>query len=240
LRFAVLSDIHGNYEALEAVLQHIDSDDVDRILCLGDIVGYGADPARCIDTVVEREALTVAGNHDWGVVERMSVAYFNADARDSVVWTMKHVGNEHIRYLDELPLETKLEDITVVHSTPWGPEHFGYIQTIMDVQLAFESQQTSLCFIGHSHVPVVFYDTNPVEYLLEDVMAPPPGVGVLFNVGSVGQPRDGEPEACYAIYDSDKHRLEMRRVEYDIKGAANRILESGLPVTNAYRLYVGQ
>jgi predicted phosphodiesterase len=238
--YAVLADIHGNLHALNAVLDDIQSQGADEIVCLGDIVGYGAYPKQCTEVVRDLCPVTVAGNHDWGVVGKVDIEYFNADARDSVEWTREQVAGQHVEYLRNLGLLKVLDDLTIVHSSLFAPEYFDYIQTLYDVQLNFKHLGTAIGFVGHSHVPVMFLDTDPVDCFLEQEFCLPPGKRALVNVGSVGQPRDLIPLASYALYDSGARKVRMQRVEYDVQAAAQDIINAGLPTTNAARLILGR
>ena len=238
---AVIGDIHGNYHALKAVLAGIDERGVDKLLCVGDVVGYGAHPVECLNVVRERAALLVAGNHDWAVAEKISTDYFNADAGDSIAWTRDRLPAEDVRYLGGLPLVVfEEEDVALVHSSPYAPGDFDYIQTIYDARLAFNSLKKRVCFVGHSHVPIVFFNSDPIHYFLESQFKLPPSGKVIVNVGSVGQPRDLNPKAGYAIYDTEAERVFMHRVDYDVAGASRAIKDAGLPATNAFRLRVGR
>ncbi len=239
--YAVLADIHGNLEALMAVLGRIDEADPDRLICVGDLVGYGANPAECIRTIRAREPIAVAGNHDWAAVGKLSTAYFNADARDSIEWTVSHLSQDELEYLSLLELVQVADDVTVVHSSPSFPDYFDYLQTLYDVRLAFDHMDTMICFIGHSHVPVMFKDSTPITYFTDKAeFRIPDGNRAIINVGSVGQPRDMNPRACYVLYDSDEHVVTMHRQEYDVQAAAERMMDAGLPATNAARIVVGR
>lgn len=238
--YGVIADIHGNLPALEVVLEELDSAGIDRLLCAGDVVGYAAHPSECIQTVQERTDAMVAGNHDWAVAGRMETSYFNADARDAVEWTVDHVSEEERSWLADLPLVERSDDITLVHSTLYYPEYFDYIQTLYQAELCFSRMESSIAFVGHSHVPVIFLDGRPVEYFLPNRFEMAEGDRVIVNVGSVGQPRDSDPRASYVLYDSDAGQVEMHRVRYDVRSAAGSILEAGLPITNAHRLRYGR
>ncbi|MHC4480649.1 MAG: metallophosphoesterase family protein [Planctomycetota bacterium] len=240
MRYAVLGDIHGNLQALRGVLADAEEAGGERILCVGDIVGYGADPRECLQAMREVEALVVAGNHDAASAGRFSVEYFNADARDSIEWTMRQITDEDRSYLDSLELVQVVDEVTLVHSSPFSPEYFDYIQTLYDVELAFDHLATRVCFVGHSHVPVMFRDTEPVDYFLEPDYELPPERRVIVNVGSVGQPRDLDPRACYVIYDTEEGRISIRRVDYDLHSASEKMVAAGLPSTNAARIVLGR
>lgn len=240
MRYAVIADIHSNLQALQAVLDDIEEMGADRMFCVGDVVGYGADPAECVGILREIEPTIVAGNHDWAVTGRSNIEYFNADAHDSVLWTREQLTQEDIDYLDGMSLVETVGDIVLVHSSTMAPEHFDYIRTLYDVQLTFEHLAGEIAFVGHSHVPVMFTETNPPECFLLSEYKLVPGLRTVVNVGSIGQPRDLDSRACYAIYDSDEQTVYMRRVEYDVITAAERITAAGLPPTNAARIALGR
>jgi len=238
--YAVLGDIHGNLHAFDAVVGDIDEAGADRVLCVGDVVGYGAYPRECIEMVTEIDALSVAGNHDWAAIGKVSVDYFNADARDSIRWTREQLNDGDVEFLTQKELLLTLDEITLTHSTPFSPEYFDYMQTLYDVQLAFDHLTTRICFCGHSHVPAMFVDSDPIGFFLKPEHRILPEQRMIVNVGSVGQPRDLDPRACYVLYDSDEQKVYMRRVEYDIHSASESIAQAGLPATNAARLVLGR
>jgi diadenosine tetraphosphatase ApaH/serine/threonine PP2A family protein phosphatase len=238
--YAVLGDVHGNLQALQGVLADAESAGAERVLCVGDIVGYGADPRECLLLLQELVAVAVAGNHDCAGSDRFSVDYFNADARDSIEWTREQLSEADRDYLGALPLVEVVDEITLVHSTPFSPEYFDYIQTLYDVQLAFDHVGTCICFVGHTHVPVMFLDASPIEFFLQPEFDLPADRKVIVNVGSVGQPRDLDPRACYVLYDSEEERVSVRRVDYDLHSASARMVEAGLPSTNAARIVLGR
>ena len=238
--YAILGDIHGNIHALRAVLDDAERAGAERFLCLGDVVGYGAHPSECISVVRELGALTVAGNHDWGAIGKVDVRYFNADARDSIDWTRRQLSNEECEHLDNLELVATADDVTIVHSSLFAPDYFDYINTLYDVHLNFKHLSTRICFVGHSHVPVMFLDTEPAAVFLEPEYKVPEDRRLVVNVGSVGQPRDHLNLASYALYDSDERKVSMRRVDYDCQSASQDILDAGLPPTNATRILIGR
>jgi len=240
LRCAILGDIHGNLPALEAVVRAIKLEGVDTILCVGDLVGYAANPTECIQVIRERGCTVVAGNHDFGAVDRVDLSYFNADARDAIEWTRQQLPETERAYLAGLPLTGQLDSICLVHSTPYFPEEFAYIQTLYDASLAFSKLEQNIAFVGHTHVPVIFVNSDPLDYFLVSEFDVPNGHRVMVNVGSVGQPRDMDPRASYAVLDTDQRKIFMRRVKYDVEAAADRILKAGLPETNAQRLFWGR
>ena len=237
--YGIFGDIHGNLQAWETVHAEMVSAGVERWLCLGDLVGYGANPSEVMEHVQEIGAVTVAGNHDWGVSGRLSLEYFNQQARAAIHWTRERLSEAQIKWLDDLPLLATADELSLAHATLHDPGDFDYLQTPYDAYLSFQAMETSVAFVGHSHVPVTFFDGTPVIYSLEDVIEFDDRKAIA-NVGSVGQPRDEDPRAAYGIYDSDKRALSIHRVEYDIEEAATRILDAGLPPILAERLYVGR
>lgn len=240
MRYAVLGDIHANLPALEAVFDHIGRTGVDAILSVGDVVGYGANPRECLDMARSEFHCSVSGNHDCGAVGRMDLSYFNADARDAITWTNEVLDESHHSYLAGLPLTAEYDGIELVHSSPHHPENFSYIQTLYDASLAFSGFDEDIGFVGHSHVPTFFINTEPIDYFLVNRLEIPAGEQMLVNVGSVGQPRDLDSRACYVLFDTERNELSLERVEYDISAAADRIRKAGLPATNAQRLQWGR
>lgn len=232
MRLAVISDIHANLEALQAVLQDIDATSPDDIVCLGDVVGYGADPSACLKIVQDRCSAIVLGNHDEAAFEPEQAMYFNFHARVAVEWTYRALSPEERAILRSFPLKETREGILLVHSTPRDPQDWEYIIDEVDAQHAFASFSERICCVGHSHVAAV-YPENPKA-------APgDPAYRALVNVGSVGQPRDRDPRAAWCLIDTDTWSIDIRRVEYDIESAAQKIRKAGLPPQLAERLYVG-
>ena len=240
MRFAIFGDIHGNLEALDSVLTDCTSCEVDQYLCLGDIVGYGANPDECVGRIRTLGALAVCGNHDHAVIGAQNLNYFNAHARDAVVWTAKRLTQDSKDWLRALSLVEHLPEFSIVHGSLHAPEMFNYVQTIKDADYNFRQMDKPLLFLGHSHYPLAFFDTSPMTYTLDPIIPLDLSVKTVVNVGSVGQPRDEDPRACYAIFDSEANIIELRRVEYDIESAAQKILNPGLPQTLALRLTMGK
>ncbi len=237
MKFAVLSDIHANWQALEAVLEH--SHDADQILCLGDAVGYGAEPARCIDELARRGVPTLVGNHDRACTDRDILEWFNAEAADVIRWTIEQVGPDRLTWLKGLPEHSVLNDVLLVHASPRDPIY----EYIVDASIAgpnLELLEDRVCFHGHTHVPGYWYlDSGGVahNYWLGTTRLHGP---VLVNPGSVGQPRDGNPDASYGIWDVEAATFEFRRVPYDRESAKQAILAAGLPERFAARLDAGR
>ncbi len=240
MRYAVISDVHSNLEALEAVLEAARGERIDRYLSTGDVVGYGADPVACVGRMRALDPIIVAGNHDWAVAGRLSLDFFNSYARDAIEWTRTRLEADDRQWLGSLPLTRKVGEITLVHATLHGPENFDYLLTAYDAHLSLEVLDTPLCFVGHSHVPVTFAQNGSVTFSFASEFAMEDTEKAIVNAGSVGQPRDGNPEASYGIYDTDTRLVEVRRVSYDIASASRKILAAGLPPVLAERLWLGK
>jgi diadenosine tetraphosphatase ApaH/serine/threonine PP2A family protein phosphatase len=240
LRYAIISDIHSNLEALEAVKHEIDRLGADVILCGGDIVGYNADPGSCLDIVREISHGVVAGNHDWGVVARLDIDAFTPNARMAIQWAEERLSAADCEWIEALPLIWSENGVTLVHGSLEDPEAFNYYFPFDDPVIPLELQETPACFSGHTHVPVAFYRGEPPPVADASMLPVEPGGRILVNVGSVGQPRDGDPRASFAIYDQEKGVIEMHRVEYDIQKTAEKIAAAGLPSYLAERLFVGR
>jgi len=240
LRYAVISDIHGNFQALEAVLELIDRLETDSVICLGDIVGYSADPSSCIDRVRARCSTVIMGNHDAAAVERTSIAFFNPVAREAALWTRSVLNPEEKDYLSQLPLSGDLEEFEIVHSTPDDPASWHYLYYVEQAVCQFDYFERQLLFFGHTHCAVVFeLEGDTVGTRAGESFKLAGGSRYMVNVGSVGQPRDGDPEASFAVFDTHTGEVAFYRQPYDIAAAAGRILEAGLPPTLASRLAVG-
>ena len=241
MRYAILSDIHANLEALRAVLDDA-RDRVDAVLCLGDTVGYGADPGPCVELVGERATASVAGNHEWAVTGRMDLEWFNPYAREAAEWTHDRLDRECRAYLGALPLTAEVEDAVLVHASPARPEEWEYILSAEDGFAVLSHFATRLCFVGHSHVPGAWsiasagraHERGAVQLQLER------GRRYLVNVGSVGQPRDRDARASYAVWDVDDRAVEIRRVGYDVETARGKIMAAGLPSMLGDRLRAGR
>ncbi len=236
---AIISDIHGNLEAFQAVLEDIEKEGIKEIYCAGDVVGYGADPNECVEIVRERNIPCVAGNHDYAVTGKMSLQYFNPVAKEAIEWTMRVIKPENLEFLRKLPLTMHIGKNLLVHAVPSNPASFDYILTLGDAIREFMFFREKICFHGHSHHPVIFIEREKRHgVIFEDEVEIMEDVRYLVNVGSVGQPRDGDPRACYCILRED--RIEIRRVPYPIEIAQRKILDAGLHPYLAERLAAGK
>ena len=240
MRYAVLSDIHGNLEALRAVLADADAH-ADDVLCLGDVVGYGADPAPCVDLIGARARAVVAGNHEHAVIGRLDLSWFNRHARAAAEWTREQIDESCTAFLGALPLTAEVGDATLVHASPRQPDEWDYLVSLDDGLAVFGEFATRLCFVGHSHVPAVWSlgSSGPDHELGEVDVTLDAGRRYIINVGSVGQPRDRDPRAAYAVWDVDARHVSVRRVAYDIDTARGKIQAAGLPRILADRLAAG-
>lgn len=243
MKYGVLGDIHSNLSALESVLERFEAEGVDRILSVGDIVGYGAQPKECIRLVRSIGATVVKGNHDAACVGELELRYFNAHARAAVEWTTAVLDEEELRWLAGLPLTVDLEDCCVGHGTYHRPELFDYIQSTSDADPSLDAMWKPICFVGHTHVPVTLLrleeDPAHTAYTLDTEIDLSEVRRAVINVGSVGQPRDEDARAAYCIYDPGERRAWIRRVEYDVEREAELIRSAGLPRILADRLYLG-
>jgi diadenosine tetraphosphatase ApaH/serine/threonine PP2A family protein phosphatase len=241
LRYALISDIHSNIQALEAVLGVVKCLGVDKTLCLGDVVGYGAKPGECISLVRESCDLVLLGNHDAAAVGKSSTDYFNYMARSAIEWTRGVLSVEEIAYLENLPLQKSLDNMALTHATFSEPEKWGYIFSPLDAANEFDSNKAPLLFFGHTHYPVIFVSLeDSVNRQHEIAFSLEKGRRHMINVGSVGQPRDGNPASCFLLYDDDSQKIEYHRVPYDINGAKQDIRDAELPQELAERLSRGR
>lgn len=241
MKYAIISDIHGNIEALQAVLKDIKKCRVDEIICLGDVVGYGADPNESVEAVRQAAARVVAGNHDWAAVGKLGLDYFNAAAKRAAEWTAEVLTAENREYLIGLPLSiAENDDLLMVHSSPGVPEDWMYVFHPGQAVREFETFGEPVCFIGHTHQPAVFSDDGGFHLggeLVDFRMRV--GTRYIVNVGSVGQPRDGNPNAAYCVFDSKKLTARILRVKYDVVLSSMKIVQNRLPRSLAERLPLG-
>lgn len=243
MKLALISDIHGNLEALEAVLADIEAVGPDHLACIGDIVGYGADPVACLDRIRDiAPRVVVQGNHDVYATDERDLSRFNPLAAQATLWTRDQLDPERRRWLIDLPLHAIIEpDVTIVHASEPDPEAWGYVRFLEDGASALQAQRTRLCFFGHTHVPMAFrLENGRVEQFVEAMYDTSVGDRWLVNVGSVGQPRDGDWRAAWTLYDADAARIELRRAEYDVERAMGKIIDAGLPSRLAERLPLGR
>ncbi len=243
MRYGIFSDIHSNLEALESVLNELSSRDIDRFFCVGDVVGYGADPVACLARVRELPAITLAGNHDWAVAGVIGTEAFNSFAREAVRLNRERLGAPEITHLATLRLTYSDAEMTFVHSTLDDPAAFNYLLTPADAGRTMDELETPVCFVGHTHEAGVFLreaPQGPVARGTEESFTLARGVRYVVNVGSVGQPRDGDPRSAFCVYDTEERRVEIARVPYDVEKARAKIINAGLPAFLGDRLLYGQ
>ncbi|MDP8214794.1 MAG: metallophosphoesterase family protein [Candidatus Euphemobacter frigidus] len=241
MRYAILSDIHGNLEALRAVLDEARRRAVESYICLGDIVGYGANPNECLEMLLELSPATVLGNHDAAVCGREDLENFTPLAAQAIIWTRERIKLEGRAYLASLPLVRTIGNITIVHSNLSHPSDWRYIFSPGEALSSFDRLDRQACFFGHSHRPVVFRESEGwVDYVEEPIFHLVDGCRYLINVGSVGQPRDRDPRAAFAVFDQETGTVEIVRVEYPVGTAREKILDAGLPARLANRLLKGE
>ncbi len=242
MKYGIFADIHGNLEAFEAVLEALASEQIEQYLCVGDIVGYGANPKECIHRLKQLNSITICGNHDWASVGLFDISYFNSHAKEAVLWTEQQLSAEDREFLRTLKLIYRNKVLTLVHGTLNNPEEFHYIYDAYTARETLELTPTNICFVGHSHVPLVIFkeQNDKTSYLSQSKIKISPNVVYVVNVGSVGQPRDGDTRACFCIYDSEGKIIEIKRVNYNVKEAQNKIIRASLPEILAWRLAEGR
>lgn len=240
MRIAILSDVHANAVALRSVLDDVDRQGVIARLCLGDSVGYGSDPADCLEILFEACDVVLAGNHDLAATGRLTDSRFTALARQSVEFARRGLSPRQRSRLAECADEERFGELLLVHASPSDPSEFPYIRDAAAAREQFDQHPFRIAFYGHTHVPLAFVDDGRRVLM---TMAPrielPADARVLCNAGSVGQPRDQDPRASYVIFDSSSRIIEFHRVEYDTEEAAARIRSAGLPEQLGSRLLIG-
>ncbi|MEM7307129.1 MAG: metallophosphoesterase family protein [Planctomycetota bacterium] len=244
MKYGVLGDIHANLSALTTVLEDLDRVGVDEVLSVGDVVGYGAAPAACIELLRERGVHVVKGNHDAACVRDLDDRYFNNYAREAVRWTQSVLDDVDQAWLSALPYTLERQHCHVSHGTLHRPELFDYILSTTDADPSLDVMTKPICFVGHSHVPIALLRLKEdpegrTAYTLDREIDLAETSRCLLNVGSVGQPRDENPLTGYAVYDSEESRAWITRLPYDIEREAHRIREAGLPDVLAERLKLG-
>lgn len=243
MKLALIADLHANREAVGAVLAHAAAQGADRHAFLGDFVGYGADPGWVVDQVrahVAAGAIAVLGNHDAAVVQGPQPSMV-ADARAVVAWTRARLAPDQLAFLAALPLSHAEDDMLIVHANAWAPAEWAYLQSRAEAIKSLQATDRRFTFCGHVHMPRLFHLTSTGK---GGEFVPVAGVAIPLSAhrrwlaipGSAGQPRDGDPAACYAIFDTEEHVLTFHRVPYDDATAAAKIRAAGLPTTLAERL----
>jgi len=241
MRAIVIADVHANLAAFQAVLRDAQVEGaIDALWCLGDLVGYGAEPEACIDLLRGYPNVAIAGNHDLAAAGAITTADFNPRAATAALWTGEHLSAESAAWLRSLPHVVVAERaFTLTHGSLVDPV-WHYLVDPPDAAEHLRLQTTPYGFVGHSHLPLIFLDGDARKVPSPDQTLALDGTRFVANPGSAGQPRDGDPRAAYAIVDTDAARLTLRRVEYDIASTQRKILAAGLPVSLAERLALGR
>lgn len=243
MKIGIFSDVHGNLEALETALAYFRSEGVNDYLCLGDIVGYGANPEECVELVRGLRGTVVAGNHDRAAINRASLSLFNAAAREAILWTRRRLSDQSRDFLESLELVEIAQGFHLVHARPSAPQEWEYVQTLSDVAHELGSFFEPVCLIGHSHLHFAaekLPSSETPRFVAEPEFEISDSTKHLVNVGSVGQPRDGDPRLCLVIFDAGSNRFSFQRLSYDIPAAQRKILYAGLPESLAFRLSRGR
>ena len=240
MRYGIISDIHSNLEAMESVIHAFKEQHIQSLFCLGDLVGYGANPLPCLKMIQELNIISVAGNHDWAVSGKFDFTNFNPAAQEAVLWTRSQLTSEHKQFLNNLDLIYQNDSFILVHGTLNQPEFFYYLFSNEDSMETFHLMDRSVCFVGHTHIPQIFIkrEENIIQWPLKEVDVDQKNKYIV-NVGSVGQPRDGNPMAAYCIFDTVLKKIEIKRIRYDVNKARLKILRAGLPQSLAQRLAIG-
>lgn len=240
VKYGIFSDIHSNLEALVAVLRDMKEQGVTHTVCLGDIVGYNANPRECVEVVRTLGCLVIKGNHDDIVATNQDAHHFNALAGEGITHSKKALRDEHKNYLRALPMQARVADFTVVHSSLDDPEDWNYVNTSLEAESSFTYQHTQLCFCGHTHIAKIFIREREVRELPKtNRLELKKNCRYLINVGAVGQPRDRDWRSSYVIYTPESRLVEFRRVPYDLEACQVKIMNSGLPEPLAARLAMG-
>ncbi len=245
MRYAIISDIHSNLEALQAVLKAIERLNIDRIICLGDVVGYGPDPNQCIELVTKNCTLILTGNHDYACIDQSELENFTQYAREAIEWTVPKLTAESYQQLASWPFTGEIDNCFLAHANPGDPRSWDYILTLSDARYYFSQFSSEICFIGHSHRPIIFIEQRGQNWPRYHVytgtsLALESPHRYIINVGSVGQPRDSNPAAAFGILDTDQQLFEEIRVTYDVQKTYQKIISAGLPEFLANRLLIGR
>jgi diadenosine tetraphosphatase ApaH/serine/threonine PP2A family protein phosphatase len=243
MRYGIFSDIHSNLEAMTEVAKAMKADGAIEYLCLGDLVGYYSNPNEVMELIDSLRCWkTVMGNHDSAVVGQTNLSKFNPPAAEAIRWTQQRLSPRNLQILQGLRLREEIGEIQLVHASPFQSEEWHYLSQLEDLERNFRYFQGTLCFFGHVHKPFIAEQSKDgrVRILEEGEKTLDPSCRYLVNVGSVGQPRDGDPRTCYVIYDSQSRQLSIKRIKYDFETASKKTIEAGLPEYLAQRLKTGK
>jgi predicted phosphodiesterase len=241
MKYAIIADIHANLEAFNTVLEDIKTQNCTHVACLGDVVGYNANPKECLDMVRGMNIPVVKGNHDEYCSIENDLEGFNPHAAEAINWTRDQLTAEDRQWLRDLKYMRLVTSFTLVHATLDQPQRWGYVFDKLAAAASFTYQNTSICFFGHTHVPLAFVrDAGQVKGGTYSKFKIEPGKKYFINVGSVGQSRDGVPKATYVVYDMQEQSIELRRLDYDMATTQKKIMDAGLPARLAERLALGR
>ncbi|MDD5530270.1 MAG: metallophosphoesterase family protein [bacterium] len=239
MRYAILSDIHSNIEALESVVSELKGREISKVICLGDIVGYGANPNECCNLVKEMSECVILGNHDAGSIGLTNLSHFHSLAKEVCVWTSKILTHENTSWLKSLSFQQNYNNVLLSHSSPSTPGHWHYVSSMNDAINEFPVCD-HICFIGHTHVPATFVKIGQkYKIITNNKFLINPDYKYIINPGSVGQPRDKNTQSSFAVYDSEIEEIETVRISYDIDATQKKIINAGLPQYLAERLLLG-
>lgn len=242
MRIGIISDVHGNIEALTAVLEELDRRKVDQLVCLGDILGYGADPGPCLELIMKRCDIVILGNHDAAGSGRMNLDDYYPEAKRAIAYAWEHINNDQRQFIANLPYTRQQGSALFCHGAPHAPEAFDYLfsEDQAHTYVRNFAEMPQVTFIGHSHLTVGFdFTSETARGFVEPHVQMQPGHKYIFTVGSVGQPRDRDVRSCCVEYDTERHSVDYIRVPYDFQRTQKRIIDAGLPQTFALRLQLG-
>jgi len=242
VKVAVFSDVHANLEALEVIKGEIEKESADRVVCLGDVVGYGASPNECCDIVRELADVVVLGNHDAAVAGHMDYSFYYDAARDVLDWTIAQLSSKNLDWLRSLEYTQREDEIEYCHGSPIEPSDFEYIFALEQARQLLDAREqlATLTFIGHSHLCKAFaIGPDQVHDVVASRLSFRKGYAYLISVGSVGQPRDYDNRAGFVVLDTSAPSVEFRRLEYDIESSARKIFDAGIAYNFGKRLFLG-
>jgi len=242
MRIGFFSDIHANLEALDACITDFKKEHLDKLFFLGDVVGYGPDPNKCVEIVDKKADIKILGNHDAAAIGLLNTSYFNQYAQASMNYTAQVISDKNLKKLKMFLIEATFDMFKMVHSSPTDPSAWGYILDLEDAEESFKHFEQQVCVIGHSHRPVIIkkYKINRCEPVPHDFARIDDDYRYIVNIGSVGQPRDGDPRACYMIFDSETNIVSLKRVEYDYEKTQEKMRKAALPRFLVERIAIGK
>ncbi len=242
MKAAIISDVHSNLEALQAVVRSMEDLGVDEVHFVGDAIGYGPDPNACLRWIMDNTSMMVMGNHDFAAAGFMGAESFNPNAKAALVWNVEQMEEQDLNFLRSLPMRQSTPEMTLVHANPMDPGGWNYIFSLWDAEMNFPFFEGPFCFLGHSHqaVAVAMDSQGSVNVVSGNGFSIEEGHRYLVNVGSVGQPRDGDPSACFGLLDTERGRFSFIRTPYDVCQTQRKMMDAGLPRPLIERLAEGR